>query len=137
MEYIKKLQDLKSKDILDTAKRVYMLLNKIYKYAVTLEYVPHNIIADNEQKIVIGKVEKNHYPTFTKEKDIKGFDQNLQKNSTFLKIERCCFSMCFRTFEWILKENSHRRNPQSQLRYILSHDTMSESLQYKKCKHTD
>ena len=48
MEYIKKLQDLKSKDILDTAKRVYMLLNKIYKYAVTLEYVPHNIIADIE-----------------------------------------------------------------------------------------
>ena len=72
-----------------------------------------------------------------KEKDIKGFDQNLQKNSTFLKIERCCFSMCFRTFEWILKENSHRRNPQSRLRYILSHDTMSESLQYKKCKHID
>lgn len=29
-----------SKNILDTAKRVYMLLNKIYKYAVTLEYVP-------------------------------------------------------------------------------------------------
>ena len=28
-----------------------------------------------------------------KEKDIKGFDQNLQKNSTFLKIERCCFSL--------------------------------------------
>lgn len=29
MEYINKLQDLKSKDILDTAKRVYMLLNKL------------------------------------------------------------------------------------------------------------
>ena len=62
MEYIKKLQDLKSKDILDTAKRVYMLLNKIYKYAVTLEYVPHDIIADIiadiEQKIIIEKVEK-------------------------------------------------------------------------------
>lgn len=49
-----------------------MLLNKIYKYAVTLEYVSHNIIADIEQKIIIEKVEKNHYPTFTKEKDIKG-----------------------------------------------------------------
>ena len=58
MEYIKKLQDLKSKDILDTAKRDYMLLNKIYKYAVTLEYVPHDIIADIEQKIIIEKVEK-------------------------------------------------------------------------------
>ena len=72
LHIIEILQDLKSKNILDTAKRVYMLLNKIYKYAVTLEYVPHNIIADIEQKIIIGKVEKNHYPTFTKEKDIKG-----------------------------------------------------------------
>ncbi len=29
-----------------------MLLNKIYKYAITLEYVPHNIIADIEQWII-------------------------------------------------------------------------------------
>ena len=49
-----------------------MLLNKIYKYAVTLEYVPHNIIADIEQRNILGKREKNHYPTFTKKEDIKG-----------------------------------------------------------------
>ena len=58
MEYIKKLQDLKSKDILDTAKRVWGGGGEIYKYAVTLEYVPHDIIADIEQKIIIEKVEK-------------------------------------------------------------------------------
>ena len=58
--------------ILETANRVHMLLNKIYKYAVTLEYVQHNIIADIEQKNIIGKTTKKHYPTFTKEKDIKG-----------------------------------------------------------------
>mgnify|MGYP001100007608 FL=1 len=68
LHIIEILPDLKNKDILDTAKRVYMLLNKIYKYAVTLAYIPHNIIADIEQKIVIGKVEKNHYPTFVKKK---------------------------------------------------------------------
>ena len=58
LHIIEILQDLKSKNILDTAKRVYMLLNKIFKYAVTLEYVPHDIIADIEQKIIIEKVEK-------------------------------------------------------------------------------
>ncbi|MFW3441799.1 tyrosine-type recombinase/integrase [Aliarcobacter butzleri] len=66
------LQDLKDKGINDTANRVYMILNKIYKYATTLEYVPHNIVNDIEQKEIIGRLEKKHYPTFTKEKDIKG-----------------------------------------------------------------
>ncbi len=72
LNIIEILQDLKNKGIIETANRVYMLLNKIYKYAVTLEYVPHNIITDIEQKSIIGKTEKKHYPTFTKEKDIKG-----------------------------------------------------------------
>ncbi len=72
LDIIEILQDLKNKGIIDTANRVYMLLNKIYKYAVTLEYVPHNIIADIEQKNILGKIEKKHYPTFTKDEDIKG-----------------------------------------------------------------
>ena len=72
LNIIEILQDLKEKNIQETAKRVFMLLNKIYKYAVTLEYTPHNIIADIEQKTILGKREKRHYPTFTKENDIKG-----------------------------------------------------------------
>lgn len=72
LNIIEILQDLKQKDLQETAKRVYMLINKIYKYAVTLEYTPHNIVADIEQKTILGKREKKHYPTFTKEKDIKG-----------------------------------------------------------------
>lgn len=71
LNIIEILQDLKEKNIQETAKRVFMLLNKIYKYAVTLEYTPHNIIADIEQKTILGKREKRHYPTFTKDKDIK------------------------------------------------------------------
>ncbi len=71
LNIIEILQDLKEKDIQETAKRVFMLLNKIYKYAVTLEYTPHNIIADIEQKTILGRREKRHYPTFTKDKDIK------------------------------------------------------------------
>lgn len=72
LEIIDILKDLKNKELLETAKRVYMLLNKIFMYAVTMEYAPHNIIADIDQNTIIGKVEKKHYPTFTKEKDIKG-----------------------------------------------------------------
>ena len=53
------------------------LLNKIYKYAVTFEYVPHNIMSDIELKTVLGKREKKHYPTFTKNRDIRGLLLNI------------------------------------------------------------
>ena len=72
LDLIEILKILKERDLQDTASRVLMIINKIYKYAVTLEYVPHNIVADIEQKNILGKREKKHYPTFTKEKDIKG-----------------------------------------------------------------
>ena len=66
------LQTLKEKDLVETANRSFMILNKIYMYAVTLEKIPHNITADIDKKIILGKREKVSYPTFTKAKDIKG-----------------------------------------------------------------
>lgn len=66
------LQTLKDKDLVETANRTFMILNKIYMYAVTLEKTPHNITADIDKKIILGKQKKVHYPTFTKVKDIKG-----------------------------------------------------------------
>lgn len=72
LEIISILEDLKHRDLLETARRTVMLLNKIYKYAVTHELTPHNIVADIEVKNILGKKVKKHYPTLTKEKDIKG-----------------------------------------------------------------
>ncbi|MGA1940269.1 tyrosine-type recombinase/integrase [Arcobacter sp. YIC-310] len=72
LDIIEILKDLKSKGIIETGNRVFMLLNKIFKYAVTLEYTQHNIIADIEVKNILGKPQKKHYPTFTKEKNIRG-----------------------------------------------------------------
>lgn len=66
------LQTLKEKDLVETANRSFMILNKIYMYAVTLEKIPHNITADIDKKIILGKREKVSYLTFTKAKDIKG-----------------------------------------------------------------
>ena len=61
-----------TKGLRETAHRLYTQLNSIYMYAVTHEYVDLNIIRDIDKSIVIGKVTKKHYPTLTKEKDIKG-----------------------------------------------------------------
>lgn len=72
LEIITIMEELKERELLETARRTVMLLNKIFKYAVTHELTPHNIVADIEVKDILGKKIKKHYPTFTKEKDIKG-----------------------------------------------------------------
>jgi len=72
LDIIAILEALKEEGIHETARRTMQILNKVYKYAVTHEYTPHNIIADIDAHIVLGKKIKKHYPTFTKEKDIKG-----------------------------------------------------------------
>jgi integrase len=72
LEIIDLLEAIKDKGVTDTPRRVAMLLNKIFKYAVTHEYAPHNIMADIELMVVLGKHTKKHYPTFTKTKEIRG-----------------------------------------------------------------
>ncbi len=71
LEIIALMEAIKAKGVQDTPRRVAMLLNKIFKYAVTHEYAPHNIMADIELTVVLGKHTKKHYPTFTKPKQIK------------------------------------------------------------------
>ena len=78
LEIIAVLEAIKAKGITDTPRRVAMLLNKVYKYAVTHEYAPHNIIADIELTVVLGKHTKKHYPTFTKTEDIKGLLNSIE-----------------------------------------------------------
>jgi integrase len=71
LDIIAILEYLRDKELLETANRTLMILNKIFMYAVTYEYIPHNIIADIDKKVILGKIVKKNYPTFTKDKDIK------------------------------------------------------------------
>lgn len=48
------LETLRAKGLQETAKRTAMILNKVWKFAVTHEYVPHNIISDIDMPIVFG-----------------------------------------------------------------------------------
>ena len=65
------LEQLKSKGIDETARRTSQVIQQIIKYAVTHEYMPHNIMSDIDKKVVLGKKIVNNYPTLTKETDIK------------------------------------------------------------------
>jgi len=72
LDIIAILEALREKELHETARRTLQILNKVYLYAVTHEYTPHNIIADIDKQIILGKKQKRNYPTFTKQKDIKG-----------------------------------------------------------------
>ncbi len=72
LDLIAILQDLKDRDLKDTGKRTFMLLGKVFMYATMLEIIPHNITADIDKKVILGKIVRKHYPTITKAKDIKG-----------------------------------------------------------------
>ena len=66
------LTDLKNRDLKETANRTFQLMGKVFMYAVTMELVPHNITADIDKKVVLGKKEVKNYPALTKEEDIRG-----------------------------------------------------------------
>ena len=66
------LERIQNKGNIETAHRLLSLINKVYMYAVTKEYVAHNIIADIDKKSVLVPNKKDaHYPAVTEKKDIK------------------------------------------------------------------
>lgn len=81
LDIIAILEALKHKGIEETARRTAMVLNKVYKYAVTHEYTSHNIIADIDLPIILGKKVKKHYPTFKDTKEIKGLLNSINEYS--------------------------------------------------------
>ena len=72
LDVIAILEALKDRGIEETARRTAMLLGKVFKYAVTHEVAPHNIMADIDLPIILGKKTKRHYPTLSKKEDIRG-----------------------------------------------------------------
>ena len=70
-DIIATLSIIKQKGIAETTRRVFRLMRRIYMYAVTYDYVPHNIMADIDMKIAVGKVNTENAPILSKPQDIK------------------------------------------------------------------
>ena len=72
VDIINILEKIQNKGIIETAHRLLSLMNKIYMFAVTKEYIEHNIIADIDKKSVLIPSNKNiHHPAITNPKEIK------------------------------------------------------------------
>ena len=66
------LEGLRDRGIMETARRTAMQLGQIYKFAVTHEYVPHNIMADIDTRLIFGKKIVKNYPAPKATKEIRG-----------------------------------------------------------------
>ncbi|MGM0518790.1 MAG: tyrosine-type recombinase/integrase [Campylobacterota bacterium] len=72
VDIINALEKLQSRGVIETAHRLLSLINKIYMFAVTKEYIEHNIIADIDKKSVLIPNQKDtHLAAITEPKDIK------------------------------------------------------------------
>lgn len=72
VDIISALEKLQSRGVIEAAHRLLSLINKIYMFAVTKEYVEHNIIADIDKKSVLIPNQKDtHLAAITEPKDIK------------------------------------------------------------------
>ncbi len=72
IDIINILEKIQNKGVIETAHRLLSLMNKIYMFAVTKEYVEHNIIADVDKKSVLVPSNKNvHHPAITSSDEIK------------------------------------------------------------------
>ena len=71
VDIINVLEKIQTKGVIETAHRILSLMNKIYMFAVTKEYIEHNIIADIDKKSVLIPSNKNiHHPAITSPEEI-------------------------------------------------------------------
>lgn len=85
-DIISALEKLQSRGVIETAHRLLSLINKIYMFAVTKEYIEHNIIADIDKKSVLIPNQKDtHLAAITETKDIKQLLVDINSISEKLK----------------------------------------------------
>lgn len=70
-EIIDVLKIIEKAGNLETIKRVFILLNQIFRYAVTYEITSHNIVADINFKYAFKTAKPKNFPTITDENEIR------------------------------------------------------------------
>ena len=69
-EIIDVLKIIEKSGNLETIKRVFILLNQIFKYAVTYEIAAHNVVADINFKYAFKTAKTKNFPTITDKGEI-------------------------------------------------------------------
>ena len=86
-DILKIIDRMNKKSIYGSAEKLMSNFNRIYKYAVTYNYVEHNIIADIDKKNVIVSTNNNHYPAITNEDEIKELIEDIKSYKDLFKAD--------------------------------------------------
>ena len=78
---------MNKKGLFGSAEKLISNINRIYKFAVTYNYVEHNIVADIDKKNVIISTRHNHYPAITNEDEIKELINDIQSFEDLFKAD--------------------------------------------------
>lgn len=93
LNFIEIMQD---RGAIEYASRLLNNIGRIYKYAVTNEYVEHNIIVDIDKNNAIKKRKKEHLPAITNKKDLKNLIVDIKEINQVFNIDvRICYALLF------------------------------------------
>lgn len=72
VDIISALEKMQNRGIIESAHRLLSIMNKIYMFAVTKEYIENNLIANIDKNTILVPNKKDaHLPALTEPKDIK------------------------------------------------------------------
>ena len=69
---------MNQKELFGSTEKLMGNFNRIYKFAVTYNYVKHNIIADIDKKNILISTKDNHYNAITNENETKELIQDIK-----------------------------------------------------------
>ena len=70
-DILKLIEQMEKRNATEYANRLLNNIQRMYKYAITNEYIEHNIIADIDKSNTLKKQQKKNIPAITKKNEIK------------------------------------------------------------------
>lgn len=87
LDILKIIQKLQANEHFEIAQRILNVIERIYKFAVTYNYVEHNIISDIDKRAIFAKKIVTHRASITKEEEIKELLKDIKSYGEFYRAD--------------------------------------------------
>ncbi|MBE2985313.1 integrase arm-type DNA-binding domain-containing protein [Campylobacter sp. RM9344] len=132
VEIIDVLKIIEKSGRIETIKRIFILFNQIFRYALSYQLITHNVVADINFKYTFKTKKTRNFPTLTSPNDIKGLMLSIDgyqgdiKTKTALKLGVLTAVRPFniRSAEWSEFDLSNKL-------WVISSDKMKMKEQFK------
>ena len=83
------VESMENRDAIEYASRLLNNIQRIYKYAITNEYVDRNIMSDIDKQNSLKKRKRKNYPAVTKKEEIKKLLEDINSYNEEVKGDIC------------------------------------------------